>query len=82
MKTRELLNKFPMTFLVWNLNEDTGVFWTDLTTLEDNEFRDPWGQRISLREARRQRNRVNDVVAFHIDSEFQGHPIELIVMNE
>lgn len=82
MKTRELLNKYPMTFLVWNLNEDTGIFWSNLETLEDNGFLDPWGQKISLNGAQRQRNSVGDTVAFHIDSEFQGYPVSLVIMNE
>lgn len=82
MKTRQLLNKYPMTFLVWSLNEDTGIFWVDLTTLEDNGMLDPWGQRISLRGAKREYNRVNDVISYHLDSEIQGYPVELVVMNE
>jgi len=83
MKTRQLLNKHPMTFLVWSLNEDTGIFWVDLTTLEDNGMMDPWGQRISLRKARREYNRgTGDIVSYHLESEIQGWPVELVVMNE
>lgn len=82
MKSRELLIKYPMTFLVWSLNEETGVFWVDLTTLEDNGMLDPWGKRFNLQGAKREKNSVNDTIAFHVNSEFQGHPVELIVMNE
>lgn len=85
MKSREMLDKWPMKFLVWNLNEDSGVFWTDLTTLEDNGegvLMDPWGQRISLRGAKRKLNGGGDTIEFHITSEFQGYPVELVVLNE
>jgi len=82
MKSRELLSKYPMTFLVWSLNEDTGVFWVNLTTLEDNGFFDPWGQRVILKTAQKVKNRWDEVTEFRIESEFQGYPIELVVINE
>ncbi len=82
MKSRELLNKYPMRFLVWNLNEDTGVFWSDLTTLEDNGFFDPWGRKLSLAGSRRNKNSVGDTISYTIESEFQGYPVEIVIMNE
>jgi hypothetical protein len=82
MKATELLKKFPQSNLVWNLNEDSGVFWTELTIMEDNGFMDPWGQRFNLRNAKRIPNGAGDTVEFRIASEFQGYPIELSIMNE
>jgi hypothetical protein len=85
MKARELLNKWPMVFLVWNLNEDTNTFWSDMATLEENSdgtLLDPWGQRISLLSATKKRNAYNDITEFHITSEFQGYPTTLIILNE
>ena len=83
MKTKEMLQKWPARFLVWNLNEDTGILWTELTTLEDNGFFDPWGQKIALKGARRVTDRLSgDVVEYHIETEFQDYPVELIVTNE
>jgi len=85
MKAREMLNKWPMAFLVWNLNEDTNVFWSDLTTLEDNGegvLMDPWRQRINLRSAKRQLNGGGDIIAYEVAGEFQGYPITLIIVNE
>ena len=82
MKATELLKKYPQSFLVWNLNEDTGVFWTDLTTLEDNGFMDPWGQRFSLRSSKKVHNSAGDVIEFRTSADFQGHPVELSIINE
>jgi len=82
MKASELLKKWPAKFLVWNLNEDTEVFWTDTQTLEENGFLDPWGQRISLQSARRVKDRWGDLREYRIESEFQGYPIELVIINE
>lgn len=82
MKTRELLNTYPMTFLVWSLNEDTGVFWVNLETLEDNGFFDPWGRKINLREAKRIKNRWDEITEYRFESEYQGYPVEFTVINE
>lgn len=87
MKSRELLNKFPMRFLVWNLNEDTGVFWSDLSVLEDNDLEgrgllDPWEQKINLRHAKRITNGGGDVIEYHLTAECQGYPVELVILNE
>lgn len=82
MKATDLLKKYPQTNLVWNLNEDSGVFWTELTTMEDNGFLDPWGQRFILRGAKRIPNGAGDIVEFRIVSDFQGYPIELSIINE
>jgi hypothetical protein len=82
MKARELLNRHPMRFLVWNLNEDTNVFWSDISTLEDNGFFDPWGQIVNIKSAKKVRNRDGDVIEYQISSEFEGHPVEMTVVNE
>jgi len=82
MKAREMLDKWPMQFLVWNLNEDTNIFWSDLTTLEDNGeglLLDPWRQRINLRSAKKQFNGGGDTIAYEVSSSFQGYPVELCV---
>ena len=82
MKATQLLKKFPQTNLVWNLNEDTGVFWTELTIMEDNGFKDPWGQRFSLDSAKPIPNGAGDTIEFRITSDFQGYPFELSIVNE
>lgn len=82
MKATDLLKKFPQSNLVWNLNEDTSVFWTEMTTMEDNGFADPWGQRFTLRGAKRISNSAGDTIEYRITSDFQGYPIELSIMNE
>jgi hypothetical protein len=82
MKAQELLIKHPPQFLVWNLNEDTGVLWTDLSLLEDNGFFDPWGQRINISTAKQIRNRLGDVTQYHVIAECQGYPVELVIVNE
>jgi hypothetical protein len=82
MKAKDLLERYPQSFLVWNLNEDTGVFWTELTILEDNGFLDPWSQRITLRSAKRIPNSAGDTVEYRLTSDFQGYPVELSIINE
>lgn len=82
MKSTELIQKYPVQFLIWNLNAETGVFWVNLETLEENGFMDPWNNRITLKDARRERNSGHDVVAYHLIIEHQGYPVELIVINE
>ena len=85
MKCRELLDKWPMQFLVWNLNEDTNVFWSDLSTLEDNNegiLLDPWAQRINLKTAKRITNSPGDTIEYQVSTEFQGYPIDLVILNE
>lgn len=82
MKATDLLKKFPQSNLVWNLNEDSGVFWTELEIMEDNGFTDPWGQRFTLRGAKRIPNGAGDTVEYRIISDFQGYPIELSIINE
>jgi len=82
MKATDLLKKFPQSNLVWNLNEDTNVFWTDLTIMEDNGMLDPWGQRFTLRGAKKVPNAVGDTVEFRVSTEYQGYPVELSIMNE
>lgn len=82
MKTTELLKRYPQSNLVWNLNEESGVFWTELTVMEDNGFTDPWGQRFNLRQAKRIPNSAGDTVEFRFISEYQGYPIELSIINE
>lgn len=82
MKATDLLKKFPQSNLVWNLNEDTNVFWTELTVMEDNGFFDPWGQRFTIQGAKRIRNGADDTIEFRINSDYNGYPIELSVMNE
>lgn len=82
MKSTELLKKYPQSFLIWNLNEETSVFWTELSILEDNGLRDPWGQKITLRGAKRVSNSANDVVEFRIIADCQGYPVELSIINE
>ena len=82
-----MLDKWPMQFLIWNLNEDTGIFWTDLSTLEEhddmvNGLRDPWLQKINLRQAKRKLNGGGDIIAFEVESEYQGYPTTMIVINE
>ena len=80
-----MLDKWPMKFLVWNLNEDNDVFWSDLTTLEDNGegvLLDPWGQKINLVSAAKKKNAYGDTTEFHITGEFQGYPTSLIILNE
>ena len=82
MKATELLKRYPQSNIVWNLNEDTGVFWTELTIMEDNGFLDPWGQRFSLRGAKKVPNGAGDTIEYRVSSEFQGYPVELSIMNE
>jgi len=82
MKSTELIKKYPVQYLIWNLNPETGVFWVNLETLEENGFMDPWNNRISLKGARRERDSGGDILAYHLDVEYQGYPIELIVINE
>lgn len=82
MKSTELLKKYPQTNVVWNLNEDTGLFWTELTIMEDNGFMDPWGQRFTLQGAKRIPNPYGDTIEFRIAAEYQGQPVELSIINE
>jgi hypothetical protein len=82
MKVQELLNQYPQSFLIWNLNEDTGLFWTELTLLEDNGFMDPWSQRFSLRGSKPILNSAGDTIEFRIATEYQGYPVELSIVNE
>ena len=82
MKATELLKKYPQTNLVWNLNEESGVFWSELAVLEDNGFTDAWGQRFSLRGAKKILNGAGDVIEFRIEMEFQGYPVSLSIINE
>lgn len=81
-----MLNKWPMRFLVWDLNEDTNLFFAELSTLEENGegvLQDPWGQRLNLRHAKKIFNSAGDtVLEYRFSSEFQGYPIELSVINE
>lgn len=77
-----MLKKSPIQFLVWNLNEDTNVFWSDITTLEDNGFLDPWGQRINVKSAKKQYNSVGDIIEYRLTTEYQDHPFELVILNE
>ena len=71
-----------MQFLVWNLNEETGVFWADVSILEDNGFLDPWGQKINLSTAKKVRNRVGDITQHQLLTECEGYPVELVIMEE
>ena len=68
--------------MVWNLNEDTNVFWSDISTLEDNGFFDPWYQKIDLRMARKIRNSVNEIIEYHLVGDIQGYPIDIVIVNE
>lgn len=71
-----------MQFLVWNLNEDTGIFWANLSDLDDNGCFDPWGQRINISTAKKIRDRAGETTQYHLIGECQGYPVDLIVMNE
>lgn len=86
MKATEMLKKWPMQFLVWDVNEDTNVFFAELSVLEENgegRLMDPWCQRLNLKSAKPVFNQSNDtVVGYRLFSEFQGYPIELSIINE
>lgn len=86
MKAREMLNKWPMLFLVWSLNEDTNVFYCDLSVLEENGdglLLDPWEQRLNLKSAKRLTNASGDtVLEYRIETEYQGRPVSLSIVNE
>ena len=82
MKSIEMLEKWPMRFTAWNLNEETGVFWAELSALEEQGLFDPWGQRFALRGAKRKINSVGDTTEFQLYTEFQGYPAALVVLNE
>ncbi len=71
-----------MQFLVWNLNDDTGIFWSEMSILEDNGFLDPWGQKINLNTAKKIRNKVGEVVQHELFTECEGYPVSLIIMEE
>lgn len=72
-----------MQFLVWNLNEETGVFWSDLTILDDNGGFDPWGRKFSPEtDGKAIKNRYGEIVKYQIFTEIQGYPVEMLVLNE
>lgn len=82
MKSIELLDKYPVQFIIWNVNFDTGIFWANLSDLEDNGFFDPWGQRINISIAKKIRNRLGEITQYHLIGECQGYPVELAIVNE
>ncbi len=82
MKIMELIRRYPIQFLIWNVNEDTEIFWSDISTLEDNGFYEPWHQRIDLRSAKRVLNSFGDIVEYRLWVEYQGLPVELVIMND
>ena len=86
MKAREMLNKWPMQFLVWDLNEDTNLFYAEMGVIEENadgQLLDPWGQKLNLRNAKKVFNASGDtILEFRFSTEFQSYPVELSIINE
>ena len=82
MKAIEMLKKNPQRFPSWNLNEDADIFWSDISALEDHGFFDPWFQRINIRSAKRNYNRVGEIASYTYTTEFNGYPFELVILNE
>src|SRR4051812_26242612 len=72
MKATDIVKHFPIDYLVWNLNEDTNIFWTELSSLEDNGMFDPWGRKLALGEGRRKTNRHSQIEHYQFHLEFQG----------
>jgi hypothetical protein len=82
MKPLELVKKYPPQFLIWNLNENTGIFWVNLETLEESGFLDPWAKKFNFDDGRAMRNNVNEITEWHFRTDIQGYPVDLIVVNE
>jgi hypothetical protein len=81
MKIIDLVKRYPITNLVWNTNTDTDIFWSEFSTLEDNGFTDPWGQRINLKSGKKVFDREGDIIEYRLWSDYLGNPFELVVVN-
>ena len=81
MKIIDLIKRYPITNLVWNVNEDTEIFWSEISVLEDNGFTDPWGQRINLKSGTKVFDSEGDVVEYRLWSDYLGNPFELVIVN-
>ena len=81
MKLRDLIKRYPISNVIWNVNADTDIFWSEISVLEDNGFADPWGQRINLKSGREVFDREGDILEYRLWSDYQGVPFELVVVN-
>ena len=82
MKAKELVTQYPPAFPVWEINEDTNIFWCDLSTLEDQGMKDPWGRKIRLNDGKKIKNSVQEITEYRLNTELEGYPVELVVVNE